>query len=286
MDSNVDSTLIKRPWTIKVLVGILFPLVLLGLIFYIIGGEYNYGGFILDIVLVVLLIGIWQGSIWARNLFFLLTLPWVLLFGIASGATILTAGNNENILYEFYSAIVMLSIPLLFLLTFLKPSRDWFNTVNGKKSEKKSGELSWQFQLMVIIIAMGCSTLGAYIAPSLLPLAKEFMLNFSTYYSRFAILLGFESLSFWIGNMAILFPISILMGYWKRGNIAILTRLIMLGSSFILLLFSAGQTLLLFSGFFISKVIVIGCIAYGGLILGEKVSKQVAKLKQLNAISS
>jgi len=276
----------KRPWTIKVLVGILCPLVLLGLIFYIIGGEYNYSGFILDIVLFVLLIGIWQGRIWARNLFFIITLPWVLLYGIASGATILNLMSHENFWYQLYLAVAMISIPLLLMMIFLKPSRDWFNAVNGKKSEKKSGELSWQFQLMVIIIAMGCSTLGAYIAPSLLSLAKEFMLNFSTYYSRFAILLGFESLSFGSGNMAILFPISILMGYWKRGNVAILTRLIMLGSSFILLLFPVGQTLLLFSGFFISKVIVIGCIAYGGLILGAKVSKQVAKLKQLNAISS
>lgn len=276
----------KRPWPIKVLVGILFPIVSLGLIFSIGSGEYNYGAFIINIVLFVLLIAIWQGKIWARNLFFIVTLPWVLLYGIASGATILHSMSHENFWYQLYLAVAMISIPFFLMMIFLKPSRDWFNAVNGKKSEKKSGELSWQFQLMVIITAMGCSALGTSIAPSLLPLAKEFMLNFSTYYSRFAILIGFESLSFGIGNMVILFPLSILMGYWKKGNIAILTRLIMIGSIFILLLFPAGKTLLVFSAFFISKVIVIGCIAYGGLILGEKVSNYVAKIKQLNAIYS
>jgi len=237
-------------------------------------------------MILVSIFGVWQGRLWARNIFFILTLPYMLFFGIGSGATVLHIGSNENFWYELYLATAMFSIVFFFMLIFLKPSREWFNAVNGNQAEKKTGELSWQFQLMVIVTAMGCSALGSSIAPSLLPLAKEFMLNFSTYYSRLAILIGFDSFGFGIGNMVILFPFSALMGYWKQGNVAILTRLITIGSIFLLLLFPVGKTLLIFSGFFISKVIVIACIAYGGLISGEKVSKYVAKLKQLKAIPS
>lgn len=280
-----ENTELKRPWTIKVFVivfGFLFGMGLITSLFDLL----KPWKLIYNLMIVVSIFGVWQGRLWARNIFFILTLPYILFFGIGSGATVLHIGSNENIWNELYLATAMFSIVFFFMLIFLKPSREWFNAVNGNQSEKKSGELSWQFQLMVIVTAMGCSALGSSIAPSLLPLAKEFMLNFSTYYSRLAILIGFDSLGFGIGNMAILFPFSALMGYWKQGNVAILTRLITIGSIFLLLLFPVGKTLLIFSGFFISKVIVIACIVYGGLISGEKVSKYVAKLKQLKAISS
>src|SRR3989339_676962 len=172
-------------------------------------------------MILVSIFGVWQGRLWARNIFFILTLPYMLFFGIGSGATVLHIGSNENFWYELYLATAMFSIVFFFMLIFLKPSREWFNAVNGNQAEKKTGELSWQFQLMVIVTAMGCSALGSSIAPSLLPLAKEFMLNFSTYYSRLAILIGFDSFGFGIGNMVILFPFSALMGYWKQGNVAI-----------------------------------------------------------------
>lgn len=276
---------LKRPWSIKffvVVVGLLFTIGLITSLFDL----SKPWKLIYNLIILVSIFGVWQGRVWARNIFFILTLPYILFFGLGSGATLLNVHSNQNLWYQFYIAIAMISIVFLFLMTFLKPSRHWFNTVNGNKSEKKSAELSWQFQLMIILTAMVCSALGPSITPSLLPLAKEFMLNFSTYYSRFAILIAFESLSFFIGNMAILFPFSVSIGYWKKGNIAILTRLITIGSIFILLLFPVGETVFVFSGFFISKVIVIACTAYLGLILGKKLSDYVVKLKQLKAIPS
>lgn len=282
MKDNIE---LKRPWTIKVFVTIFGLLFGMNLILFLTDPSKPWV-LIYDLIILVSIFGIWQGRIWARNLFFIVTLPFVFLFGIASGASILGFGSQESILKELYLAFAMLSIPFLLMMIFLKPSTEWFNRLNENKLEKKLDEFSWQFQLMVIVTAMGCSVLGSSIAPSLLPLAKEFMLNFSTYYARFAILIGFESLAFCIGNMAILFPFSVLMGYWKKGNVSILIRLITIGSIFPLLLFSPGKTLLLFSGFFISKVIVIACIAYGGLVLGGKIKESFVKLKQLNKIPS
>lgn len=197
----------KRPWTIKVLVGILFPIVTVGLIFYIIGGEYNYSGFITDIVLFVLLIGIWQGRIWARNLFFIVTLPFTLLYGIASGATILGFGHDGNIWYELYLATAMLSIPFLFMLIFLKPSREWFNAINGNKSAKKPGELSWQFQLMIVIISVGLGFLVMAVSANinLLPLAKQltFLQNNPSFLLKATILLFFINISVLIGTFIV-----------------------------------------------------------------------------------
>jgi hypothetical protein len=286
----------KRPWTIKVVVGILFPIVTVGLIFYILGGEYNYKGFLVDIVLFVLLIGIWQGRIWARNLFFIVTLPFTLLYGIASGAVILGFGSDKSIWYQLYLATAMLSIPLLFMLIFLKPSREWFNSVNGNQSEKKSSELSWQFQVMVVIASIGVGFLGMALSAKidLLPLAKELALlhgNHPTYAIKAAYLFFFLNLSFFIGAIIAIFPLGLILGSWKIEHKILIWRLIIIGMFFPLIVqyFVLGKSenyLGYFIAIFLMNLIMIGAIIYYGLFLGGKIKDYFVKLKLLNKISS
>lgn len=286
----------KRPWTIKIVVGILFPIVTLGLIFYILGGEYNYKGFLADIVLFVLLIGIWNGKIWARNLFFIVTLPFTLLYGIASGATILGFGSDKNIWYELYLATAMLSIPFLFMLIFLKPSREWFNAVNGNKSEKKSGELSWQFQVMIVIASIGVGFLGLALSAkiNLLPLAKELALlhgNNPTFAIKAAYLFFFLNLSLFIGAIIAMFPLGLILGSWKIEHKILIWRLIIIGMFFPLIVqyFVLGKNenyIGYFIPIFLMNLIVIGAVIYYGLILGGKIKDNFVKLKQLYKIPS
>ena len=285
---NQEITIPKRPWTIKVFVGTLFTIATFGLIFYMFGREYNAIGFIADIVLFVLLIGIWQGRSWARNLFFIAAIPYILIFGIASGVTILGFGSHENFWQQFYLSIAMLSIPFFLMLTFLKPSRVWFAAMNEKKSEKKSNELSWQFQLMVILVSMIITilTMALDISFNLMPLAKELILlqdNNPTLILKITYSFFFLFLGYFIGNMIVVLPYGVIIGSWKTEHRLLLLRLSIIGMLFPLITFYFILNKSDHIGFlfiiFLMNLIVSGTVVYGGLVLGEKLKLYINTLK-------
>jgi MFS family permease len=290
---NKEIVVPKRPWTIKVFVGTLFPIMIFGLVFYMFGSEYNSKGFIADIVLLVLLIGIWQGRIWARNLIFIVTLPYTLVFGIASGATILGFGNHENFWQQFYLSLEMLCIPFFLMLIFLKPSRVWFAAMNGNKSEKKLNELSWQFQLLVILVSMMITILTIALDASfnLLSLAKELVLlhdNNPTHLLKIIYSFFFLFLGYFIGTMVVILPFGVILGSWKTKHKLLLWRLSIIGMLFPLITFYFILNKSDHIGFlfiiFIMNLIVSGIVVYGGLILGEKLKLYINTLKMRKKI--
>lgn len=288
-------SLSKRPWTIKIFVivfGLLFGMNLISFF----NDSSKSGGLIYNLIILISIFGIWQGRIWARNLFFIVTLPFVFLFGIASGASVLGFGNHESILKELYLAFAMLSIPFLLLIIFLKPSREWFNRVNGNKLEKKSDELSWQFQVMIVVTSIVVGFLGMALSAkiNLLPLAKELALlhgNHPTYAIKAAYLFFFLNLSFFIGAIAVMFPLGLILGSWKIEHKILLWRLMIIGMFFPLIFqyFVLGKSenyIGYYIIIFLMNLIMMGVVIYGGLILGGKIKEYFVKLKLLNKIPS
>jgi len=290
MEKNIEVIPVKRPWTIKWSVGIQLSMMTGGIVILAVKERLPSLSIVGTILFCVLIYAVWQGRIWARNIYFFYLLFILPLLVVGIGGIILDPKNNNRLSdFEIISSILVI---LLFItpivMMFMKPSREWFVTIQGKPFMERPNEVSWYLQLTVIVFSMGLGALAMSISAmlNLVPLAKEWMLNFSTYYSRLAILLGLENLSFLIGIMVIIVPFGLLIGYWKKGNTVILMRLITMGAIFPVILFAAGKTLFLLSLFFFSKVLIIGVVAYISLCFGERISNYFEKLKQPKIILS
>lgn len=290
MENNMDIIIARRPWTIKWSVGILICLLFIGIILEIIKNEWKSSSIFGSVLSLTLSFAIWQGRRWARNILFFLVLFVLPLLVVGSVLLVINPINSHDTIGKFWfiyglfgTIIFLISIYML----FMKISNDWFASINGDISKEKENTLSWNFQLTLVGISMGIGMLvmAIYAKLNLLPLGKEMMLNMSTYSARMAVLLGFESLGFLIAILAILFPFSVLIGYWKYQNFASIARLITIGSLLPLLAFPVGKTLFLFCLLFFSKVLMIAIIAYTGLLLGKKIKDYFIKLKQLRVIS-
>ncbi|MDD2829336.1 MAG: hypothetical protein PHW18_07175 [Sulfuricurvum sp.] len=283
------ATLPKRPWTIKIFVlifGLLFGSNLITFFF----DSSKALVLIYNLIILVSIYGIWQGRRWARNLFFILTIPYILLFGIASGATIFGFGNHESIWNELYLAIAMLSIPFLLTMIFLKPSREWFNTINHQ-SEETLGEFSWQFQLMIIVISIGLGFLAIAVSANfnLLPLAKQvlFLENNPSILLKVTILLLLTNLSVFLGTLVVQVWFWLILGIWKKEHKMLLWRLIVIGTFFPLFVqyFVFGESLKnigMLGAIFGTNLLLMSTIAYIGLVVGDKIRGYYIKLKQLN----
>jgi hypothetical protein len=250
------------------------------LVLILLGTKY----LIVDVVLLVLLIGIWQGRIWARNLFFLSMLPFMLVFGYEVGGMIFGIFNGKSIKIGIYTIL-----PFLILITFLKSSQEWFTAINPPKPEKKSGELSWQFQLIVIVVSMGIGfiDLGLYLKFNLLPLAKELIFlqdNHPTFFIKATYMFFSLNLDFFISDLLVLFPLGLILGSWKKEYRLLLWRLIIIGILFPLLLTyffldTKGDHIGMYFIVFLMNLLISGTVVYGGLVLGEKLKLYINTLK-------
>lgn len=282
---------LKRPWTIKFFVWIVLPIVTWNLIRYIFLGKEGGGiGFLLLIVSFISLIGIWQGRIWARNLFFILTLPIIFLFVLASGATVIQIGNSENYIQEFYLVLAMLIIPIFLAMIFTKSSREWFTVMNKGNLERKSiDDLSWQFQLMIVVVSivLGFLTMLMSTHFNFFSLLKELrQLYHPTFWYGLLMLLFFVNLSVLFGAMIVQMPFWMMLGAWKKKYRILLWRLIVIGSFFPLYMQyfvmghyknNIGPLLATFG----TNMIVFGIVSYIGLLLGEKATKYYIKLNNI-----
>ena len=282
---------LKRPWTIKLFVWIVLSIVTWNLIRYIFFGKEGGGvGFLLLIVSFISLIGIWQGRIWARNLFFILTLPITFLFVLASGATVIQIENSENYIQEFYLALAMLIIPIFLAMIFTKSSREWFTAMNKEKLERKTTyDLSWQFQLMIVVVSivLGFLTMLMSTHFNFFSLLKELrQLYHPMFWGGLFMLLLFVNLSVLLGAMIVQMPFWVMLGIWKKKYRILLWRLIVIGSFFPLYMQyfvmghdrnNIGPLLAIFG----TNMIVFGMVSYLGLLLGEKVTEYYIKLNDI-----
>ncbi|GEM_PF-5971492 len=274
---------VKRPWTIKWSVGILFILTVIGNAYGISKGLMKPISFIGAAIILISLFAIWQRKKWGRNLlffYFLLFLP--LLVGL-TGIWIISPEYHWQFNFQYLYALLGTGMFVLSVfMTFMKPSNEWFAQMEEKKITNDPQQLSWYFQLTLIVISMGLSFVLMAINAMVVDLhtiEKNLMINSSTYYSKLVVLLSFEGLDFLIGVLIILLPFALIMGCWNKGKAFILTRLITIGAIFPMIFFTAGKTLFLFSIFFLSKILIVGVVTYIGLRFGVVTARYIDTLK-------
>lgn len=265
---------LKRPWTIKVFT------VVFGLMYGLSLFQFFYDLtkpllFIYMLSIVVSVYGIWQGRYWARNLFFILSIPMIFLLFFGSGA-ILVQMNTINDLFIAFGALLFAS---MYLLIFFKQSREWFQKVNSNNSKSGTNKLTWQMQLMVIIIAIVLGALAEAISAKLdlIPLMSELARNFVSPYSKLTIGVTIHALGFLIAATVTLLPFTVLMGIWKNKFHFLIGRLIGIGVMIplIVVFFVLGKNdrISIYIGlFFLSSVIVAILMIYVGLFLSKKAS--------------
>lgn len=271
MEVSVES---KRPWTIKVFT------VVFGLMYGLSLFQFFYDLtkpllFIYMLSIVVSVYGIWQGRYWARNLFFILTIPMIFLLFFGSGA-ILVQMNTINDLFIAFGTLLFAS---MYLLIFFKQSRVWFQKVNSNNSKSGTSKFTWQMQLMVIVIAIVLGALAEAINAKLdlIPLMSELARNFVSPYSKMTIGVTIHALGFLIGAAVTLLPFIVLMGIWKNKFHFLIGRLIGIGVviPLMVIFFILGKNdrINIYIGlFFLSSVIVAILIIYFGLLLSKKAS--------------
>jgi hypothetical protein len=260
---------VTRPWTIKWAVGLLSFVFITGLIEGMLKHNVNLA-FVAQIGFILLLIlGIWRGNLWGRNLLFLILLLFfplaVLLFGLM--IQIPSKWDIEYAVGVFRTLLLIVATVFL----FMKLSNEWFASMNGESFQEDSKQLSWNFQLILIGSSIGLATLVIDINNRLdfFTLMGNVVRNVLDYNERQAMIIGIDAFGILIGTIIVLFPFGILLGYWKEGKAMLLTRLITIGSIFPMIVFSIDKTHLLFSGYLLlTQVMVVGIITYFGLRFG------------------
>ncbi|MDD2368335.1 MAG: hypothetical protein PHQ90_03465 [Sulfuricurvum sp.] len=268
---NQEITIPKRPWTIKWAVGILVFFTIIGNIYAMSEGRMKPVSFIGAAAIMISIFAIWQGRKWGKNLLFLYFMLFLPLLIWLTGIWMISPEYHWRFSFKYVYALVGTgALVLSVFMTFMKPSDEWFASMNGEQFYEQS-QRSWHFQLTLIVISIGLGfvliTLNAMLV-DFHTIEKQLMMNASTYYSKLAVLLTFESLNFLVGAMVALFPFALIMGYWKKENIFFMTRLITMGAILPVLAFPVGKTLFLFSIFFLSKVLIVGVVTYFGLRFG------------------
>ncbi|MDD2368338.1 MAG: hypothetical protein PHQ90_03480 [Sulfuricurvum sp.] len=264
-----ENTELKRPWTIKWAVGLLSFVFITGLIEGVLNHNVNSALLAQIAFILVLLFGIWRGNRWGRNLLFLsllFILPLaVLLFGL-----MIQIPSKWDLGYAIGVFRTLLSIVATVFL-FMKLSNEWFASMKGESFQEDLKQLSWNFQLTLIVISIGLSALVIDINNrlDLFTFMGDVIRNVLDYNERQAMLVGIDAFGFLIGAIIVLFPFGILLGYWKEGNAMLLTRLITIGSIFPMIVFSIDKTHLLFSIYLmLSQVMIVGVVVYFGLRFG------------------
>jgi len=269
MESAIEP---KRPWTIKWAVGILVFLTIIGNVYGLFEGVMNPISFIGAAVIMISILAIWQGRRWGKNLLFLYFIFFLPLLIWLTGIWMISPEYHWRFSFKYLYALVGTgALVLSVFMMFMKPSSEWFSEMAGETFKDDSQQLSWHFQLTLIVMSMGLGFVLITMYAMLVnfhTIEKQLMMNASTYYSKLAVLLSFESLDFLVGAMVALFPFTLIMGYWKKENIFFMARLITIGAILPVLAFPVGKTLFLFSIFFFSKVLIIGAVAYLGLRFG------------------
>lgn len=275
----------KRPWTIKVFIAVF------GLMFGIslIGGLSNPSKswvVIYHLMIMALIIGIWQGRYWARNVFLVLMIPFFLITFFLAVNTFLNFGSltySENLRLLFSS---ILSV-ILILIPFSKSVQTWFDDLNLDKSKEHDNKLAWQFQLIIIIvsIALGFIVLSLNLHFEFLSLVTEWVKSSRpSYWNKVAIFLFSINLSILISAFIVEFPFGLILGYWKRGHRFLLLRLIAMGVFFPLYVsnFVLGNPTEHYSFFVaiaVTNLIVMSAIALFGLVMGEKMARYIDTLR-------
>ena len=148
-------------------------------------------------------------------------------------------------------------------------------------------ELSWQFQLMIIVIAIVLGALAEAINAklALISLASELAKFFSSPFGKVVIGISINSIGFLIGAAFTLFPFSIVFGIWKKKMWILIGRLMSIGLSipliFVYFVLGHNERINIFIKLFFLGNLVVGMLTiYAGLVVGKKVSFLFENLKR------
>lgn len=287
---NENTVFSKQPWTVRWALGILGTMIAVGNVYVISNGGWTSSSLVSDVIAAVILFLIWQGRRWARNILFFYLLFILPLMVAGSGLLLVNPINYDRFAdgWFIYGFLATFGFMASMVLLFSKRSNEWFALVNGDVEQKSPSHPSWNLQLVLIVSSMGLGFLAMGIAAmvNLLPLGKEVAFNFSDPVLRLAVLSGFMGLEHFIGSITVFFPFGLFLGYWRKGNSAVFTRLMTIGAIFPMLLFLPGKTLGLISLFFLEKLVITVVVIYISLKIGEKISGYFGRLKRRNAPSS
>lgn len=258
----------KRPWTIKWSVGLLSFVFITGFIEEVSKHNVNLALHTIQITLIsVMLLAIWRGYVWGRNILFLYTLLIFPVLVILLGLTIM-----EPFTLNFTQFFQILFISAMVLL-FMKPSNEWFAMMRGESILEETQSLYWYFQLAISTFFIGVGVLAAYINGKLelLVLMRDVIHSLINQNERFTMIVAIDAFGFLIGAIAVVLPFGVLLGYWKHHYRHQLIRLIIYGVTLSTLIFASGKTIFDFSMYFVSKFIVIVFITFVSLMLGTKI---------------
>lgn len=265
----------QRPWSVNYALLILFITALYGFVSEITKDTFELTILLKMAIFCIALFGIYKGNILIRNIFFIITLP-MLLFLVIGSVLILqslityTYATIESIIY-------FISILASYVMLFIKPSEEWFLAIEDSKTKKKSLTISWNFQLTLIILSISIGFFIMLLNISFVDIKELVQLVYPYEEFRFAAFITYMSISLFISSLILLLPFGILIGYWRKDNSSILTRIITMGVILPSIPFTPSNTLEIMGYFFIVKVIMTAYITHFSINLGTKVYAYIKK---------
>jgi len=260
----------QRPWSIKYALAILLITVIYGLTYTITKDGLNFPTLFSMAVFSVLLFGIFKGKILARNIFLIISLPTLLFSAVGSVAMLPNIMSDIYIIKEIiYFSII---IPIPYVLLFVKPSQEWFLAMKDTDVKTETNIMSWNFQLTLIILSIAIS-IGIMLLDisfdNIDELMKEKYINEN--FRKIAVITKLI-ISQFFHSLIVLLPFGMIIGYWKKDNLFILTRLITIGVALSsMLVFTSERNLVTMGSLFLIKVIITASITYFSVAFGIKI---------------
>ncbi|WP_324171941.1 hypothetical protein [Sulfurimonas sp.] len=272
---TLKNKLPQRPWSVNYALSILFMTALYGFVFKITKDTFDFITLINIMVYCAVLFGMFKGKILVRNIFFIISIPALLILAIGSVAMLQKPMLDTFTIIEtvLFSIIVATS----YVMLFMKSSQEWFCAMEGSNVKKESHTISWNFQITLIILSIVIGIVIMLLDISFIDIKELIQGNYPNEKFRIVAIIANLSISLFISSLIVLLPFSMAIGYWKKANPSILTRLITMGVILPSMPFTPGNTLEIMGSFFIVKVIMTAYIAYFSINLGTKVYAYIKK---------
>jgi len=259
----------QRPWSVNYALFILFITALYGFIFEIIKDTFNLTILLNITIYFAVLFAIFKGSILIRNIFFIISTPVLLFFAIGSVTMLQNLTSDTDTVIR--TIIFSLSIITSYVMLFMKPSQEWFLAMKGSIIKKEAHTISWNFQLTLIILSITIGIIIILLEMSFIDINELMQRDYSNERFRIAAIIAKLSISLFISSLIVLLPFGMLIGYWKKINSSVLTRLITMGVILPSMPFTSGNTIEIMGYFFIVKVVMTAFITYFSINIGTKI---------------
>ncbi|MDD2791334.1 MAG: hypothetical protein PHU40_11825 [Sulfurimonas sp.] len=262
-------TILQRPWSVNYALFILFITALYGFLFKITKNTFDFITLINMMVYCAVLFGMFKGKILVRNIFFIISIPTLLILAIGSVTMIQKPMSDTYTIIE--TVLFSIIIATSYVMLFMKSSQEWFCAMEGSNVKKESHTISWNFQIALIILSIVIGVAIMLLDISFVNIKELVQGSYPNERFRIMAIITNLSISLLVSSLILLLPFGMAIGYWKKANPFILTRLITMGVVLPSMPFISGNTLMIIGSFFIIKVILTAYITYLSVAFGTKV---------------